>query len=142
MVIAMQQISYPSKPVFQGRRVSLPKWHTDFVLFLQWVPRFVTTGSRAWQEAPQLSAKELEFIFGYLWLNDLSAQQVALAQSQGLQPSSRACMAPKARGRLDRKKGLYLELYKIMLPLTITSGTKLNVFHRILKGVYSCNIPV
>lgn len=73
-VIATQQISYPSKPVFQERRVTLPKWHTNFVLFLQWVPQSTTTDSRAWEDAPQLSAKELEFIFGNLWLNDLSAQ--------------------------------------------------------------------
>lgn len=51
-------------------------------------------------------------------------------------------MAPKARGHLDRKKGLYLELCKIMLPLKITLGTKLNIFHRIVKGAYSSNIPV
>ena len=73
-VIAMQQIFYPPKPVFQGRRVTLPKWHTDFVLVLQWVPRSTTTDSRAWQEPPQLSAKELEFIFRCLWLKDLSAE--------------------------------------------------------------------
>jgi len=43
-------------------------------LFLWWVPWSTTTNSREVQKVPQLSAKELEFIFGHLWLDDLSAQ--------------------------------------------------------------------
>lgn len=63
-VTTMQQISYPPQPVFQGRRATLPKSHTDFALFLQWVPQSITSDSRVWQAALQLSAKELEFILG------------------------------------------------------------------------------
>lgn len=62
-VTTMQQISYPPYPVHQGR-ATLPKSHTDFALFLQWVPQSITTDSRAWQTALQLSAKEIEFILG------------------------------------------------------------------------------
>lgn len=61
-VTTMQLISYPPQPVFQGRRATLEKRHTDFALFLQWVPQSIATDSRAWQAALQLSAKELEFI--------------------------------------------------------------------------------
>ncbi|OPJ81750.1 hypothetical protein AV530_014312 [Patagioenas fasciata monilis] len=86
------------------------------------VPQSTAAASKAWQEAPQLSAKELEFILGFPWLNDLSAQKAALARSQGLQPCSKACVAPKARGCLEREKWLYLELSKITLPLKMASG--------------------